>query len=264
MFGHQIKPVSPLLKIKRWSALALGIGLISLSFSSWSVDKKISVVTEVLQPYQYLDSNDSPKGYGVDVLNSLLSRMDYQAEYEFLPWLRAYKKALKTTDTIILAIGRTEEREDKFHWIGELHKETFSFYALKSNSNVTEINDLEDIRKHSIIVTKDSVLDHYVTEKSLPNVERSIDVEQTYRMLYRNRVDLVFKSHTSIKTQTNNFGYSYEELAEVFRVPDLSINLYIAINQSSDPKLIKALKDEFELMKTNGQFQAIKKRWQIQ
>lgn len=245
------------------STITALLGII-VSFSISAQNNTISVVTEVLQPYQYIDKNNTPEGYSIDVIEQLLSQSNLKSDIEFFPWIRAYDKAANGKNKIILTIARTAEREDQFHWIGSIHNEIFSFYALKSNQNIKAVSTVEDLKNYSIVVTKNSVLDRYLISHNIPTVERSIDVEQTYKMLYKNRVDLIFKSHTSIKTQTNNFGYDYKMLKEVFLVPDLSADLHIAISKNSAPALVKTLKTNFDDMIKSGELSALKKKWGVE
>jgi len=225
---------------------------------------RVTVVTEVLQPYQFLDTNNNPVGYGINVLEKLLFNAGLKSNIEFLPWVRAYDKAATGKNIIILAIARTAERELDFHWIGSIHKETFSFYTLRDNKHIDKITSMDDLKNYSIVVTKDSVLDKYLTDHNIPVVERSIDVEQTYKMLFKNRVDLIFKSHASIKTQTNNFGYDYNDLKEVFLVPNLSADLHIAISKNSDMEIVRLLQNEFNLLVENGELTQYKRDWGIE
>lgn len=234
--------------------------LLLFAFTAKAEKQSLKVVTEILQPFQYLDSKGRAVGFGVDVLEAILEKIDLKPEYEFLPWQRAFKKASTTENMVILAMARTKEREHLFHWIGHLQRETFSFYALKTNA-IGKQESLESIKKHSLIVTKDSVLDNYVTKLDFPNVERSNDVQQTYLMLYRKRVDLIFKSHTSIHTQTNNFGYDYDALMEVYKVPDFHTDLYVAIGINSDPQLVSKLVNGFSSIKTDGTYKKIRNKW---
>jgi ABC-type amino acid transport substrate-binding protein len=61
--------------------------LVSISLSSHSAETEteITIVTEVFEPFQFLDDQSKATGYGVDVVNALLTRVDLTPKFEFYP-----------------------------------------------------------------------------------------------------------------------------------------------------------------------------------
>lgn len=238
------------------------LSLLTVSFACLSQTRPLNVVSEVLQPFQYQNENGKAVGYSIEVLEAILSQTDYHAKYEFLPWPRAFKKASTQKNTIILTVARTAEREKLFHWIGLVLRENYSFFSLKS-SQLTPQKSLEELKKHSVVVIKNSVLDRYLTQLNFPYVERSVDIPQTFLMLYKNRVDLIFKSHTSLRSQAESFGYDYEKLTEIYQVPNYHTDLYIAVSANSDPEVTQALIEGFKLIETKGINKQLRDKWQL-
>lgn len=239
------------------------LSLLTASFACLSKTRPLNVVSEVLQPFQYQNEKGKAIGYSIEVLEAILSQTDYHAKYEFLPWPRAFKKASTQKNTILLTVARTAEREKLFHWIGLVLRENYSFFSLKS-SQLTPRKSIEELKKHSIVVIKNSVLDRYLTQLNFPYVERSVDIPQTFRMLYKNRVDLIFKSHTSLRSQAESFGYDYEMLTEIYQVPDYHTDLYIAVSADSDPDVTQSLIEGFKLIETMGINKQLRDKWQLE
>ena len=252
-----------MLRIRHQLAAFTTIVCCMASFSSNASESHITVVTENLEPYQFVDSNNLPQGYGIDVLNALFAQAALSSDITFYPWLRAYKKALHTKNTLILSLARTPEREHLFHWIGLIDREQFSFYALKSNTKIKPFESIEDAKQYSITVTKDSVLDNFLTQHQMPFIERSSDNLQTYKMLFRGRADLILKSHTGAKMQTKTFNYDYDDLVDVYEVPEFYSDLYIAINIDSDPQLVKILQDAFMWLDKNNVITDLRVKWDL-
>jgi len=97
--------------------------------------EKITVLTEEWAPFNYLENN-KPVGISVDIAKEMMKRTGISAEIEIVPWARAYTQAVTRENVMIFTIARTEEREDKFKWVGKVAEKKMYFFKLKSRKDI--------------------------------------------------------------------------------------------------------------------------------
>ena len=83
-------------------------------------------------------------GISTDIVRKLMVRAGINYSIKFLPWQRAYGMALKREDTCVFSTTLTEERRDKFKWVGPLVSNDWVFFG-RADSEL-EIASLEDAR----------------------------------------------------------------------------------------------------------------------
>jgi len=253
-------------KLNRYFYLSILTLLSTISLPSMSLSNesrpKIQVVGEIWEPYQYPDASDNPKGFAVELVNKLLEKANFKPQkVEFYPWVRAYKKALKNKNTLILSLSRIPERENQFIWIGKINSEFFEFYALKSNTRIQAANSLEELYQYRIVVSKNSALDQYITKHNFPRVERTLNIDEGYQLLARDRVDLMFKAPSAIEPELEFMGYSENDLKTIFTPQDSKNDFYLALSQGSSPVISDSLQKAFQALVDSGTVDALKAKW---
>lgn len=76
-------------------------------------------VTEDFPPYNYVEDK-KPTGFATEVVQQLMAKLDEDIRIDVLPWTRAMLTAESRPDTLIFSILRTDTRENKYHWIGQI------------------------------------------------------------------------------------------------------------------------------------------------
>lgn len=95
--------------------------IIACSFvaSSWADLPVITVSGLAVEPY-IIKGEDSkkPSGIIIDIVNGVMSRLDYQPDYDITVWARAYNDVAKGYKQALIPTMKTEERERLF-WYPE-------------------------------------------------------------------------------------------------------------------------------------------------
>ncbi|WP_168204122.1 substrate-binding periplasmic protein [Aliikangiella coralliicola] len=227
-----------------------------------AIDNRIKIVTEILPPYQYVGKNEQLDGYAVDVVNTLIQRLNIKIKVEVYPWARAYNYALHKPNVLIFSMARTPLREDKFVWIGKLHHENYSFYSLASGRAVDKAN-LNEIKPYTIAVTRGTALEQFLSKKNFEYLEKTNNMKHAIKMLYKKRVDLIFGDDFIVKLLTKEMNYDFEQMKAVFKVPEINADLYIAMSKHSDTKLVERVRKAFNRMKNENIIADIKAKWQM-
>lgn len=230
------------------------------SFAKESTTPILSVVTENLPPYQYIESNGELTGYSYEVVKALLEEVGVQSRISVLPWARAYKIASKRKNTLIFSVAKTASRMPYFHWIGKIHAEKYIFLSLKDNQHVKAEN-LEQVKKYRTSVTRSTVTDQLLTQLAFPKIERTANFNQSFEMLFRKRVDLVVATREALKYYQPNTSVDTKELREVFKLDNYSSDIYIAVNIFSDSELVKKLEVAFKKLENSGRLKSLQDKW---
>ena len=254
--------VVPIKKSLRTISQSL-ILLIALSMSGVSAkDLDVTIVTEILPPYQFKNEAGELDGYSVEVMRALLKEAKLDEEIQLFPWSRSYKIANTQPNVIIFSLARTEERLKNFHWIGEIHSETYIFLKLSENKDLV-VNDLDDLKDLSILVPRDSVGDQLLTGLGFTNITRTNGLVQSIQMLQSNRTDLILASDYALKHSITPRGMKRLPQEVIYELKDYSSGIFIAVSQRSDPELIDNLKRAFQTLEQNGTIDQLKKKWDM-
>ncbi len=83
------------------------------------VSSELTVLTENLPPLNFVKNNDLI-GPSVEIVKEIQKRVESNEEIQVYPWSRAYKKILKDENVVLFGMTHTEERHNKFKWVGPI------------------------------------------------------------------------------------------------------------------------------------------------
>jgi polar amino acid transport system substrate-binding protein len=221
-----------------------------------------SVATELLPPYQYIDDQGNMTGYAVELVQAILDDLESSEEIWMYPWARTYKLATSRKNVLVFSLARTPERESLFHWIGEIHHENYTLFALKSNQEIN-VNSLEDATTYNVAVTRSSVAEHILTRLGFNSLEKTDSFEQCITMLLRKNSDLILASDYALKHQHFTQRISTDEIRRVYSLDGYSSGLYLAMSEDSDQALIDKLRASFQKFEKNGTIARLKLKWKL-
>lgn len=239
----------------------LCIFLLSLASSLVRADShfELKIVTENFPPYNF-QLEGRAHGVSSEVVQAMLRHANLETDIQFYPWPRAYRAAQVEPNTLIYSIARIPERETMFEWIGTIAPYQTSFYKLKSNKDL-QINSLEDARAHRIGVSQEDAIKTYLENRGFDKLEEVRADQLVVRMLAYGRMELIAYDEASMPFQLNEAGLDMTLIERVFRIEELSEQLYVAIHPESDPLLIHKLKHSLAAIKRSGEYQAILARY---
>lgn len=203
---------------------------------------KVTIVTEHAPPLQYI-RNGKISGLSTDAVNKALSKTSITAEFEILPWARAYKKALSEPNTLIYSMMRNPQREDKFNWLGVIGQLRIAFVSLNDRQDI-KIDSLDDAKGHVIGLMRNDIMHEYLIKKGFKEGEHFVlqkDIESVTKLLFANKIDLMLVDPNPLVFTANKLGLKGENLAAKYYLPDHSYDVYLAANKNTHPQIIEKL-----------------------
>lgn len=219
---------------------------------------ELKAVTENLPPYQIVKNNTLVGGTSYLIVKELFKRSGYQVKFELLPWARAYSVALSEPNVVIFSMTRSNRREDKFKWIGELRELTYSFYSKKSDATLV-VSSARDVQQYTVVAVRNSFEAQSLIRQGFivdENLVLAKDYEQAWKMLNRGRVDFTYANELIGDNVFKSLGF---KSSPFFKQPfEVEVNsLYIAASLQTDDEIFEKLKQALTSIKNDGTFFSI-------
>ena len=219
----------------------------------------LHIVTEDFPPFNFQEEGVT-KGLASEVVTAVLEEAKLSANIEFYPWARAYMLALHQKNHIIYSIARIPEREELFYWIGSISPYQTSFYKLKNRQDI-QVASLEDAKRYLVGVSLADVTTVYLQEKGFSKLQMVPDDTQNLHKLTAGRVDLIAYEENSFLHKIHEQNLNPQDYERVWRVQDLTDELYMAISRNSDIKLFEKLRKALIRIKKSGTYEDIHQRY---
>lgn len=207
-----------------------------------STEADLSVVAAPHHLLQYQEQGKN-KGPTIDILNAVLKEAKLAANVSFMPWARAFSTAKTNSNTLILSMIRTPEREADFHWIIKVSQSARVFISLK-NKPENYVDDIEQAKEKLIATIIDSaghkeLLSRGFSEKN--NLYLVSNDEQMVKLLASGRVDLVYGDPNNIENvlRINDMTKMVIDFKKI--EPKNQRISYIALNKNSSKKVLNQL-----------------------
>lgn len=221
----------------------------------------IEIVTEDFPPYNY-ETAKGAEGLSSEVVKAALREANIKANITFYPWARAYELAKVRKDTLIYSIARIPERESLFHWVGIIAPYNTSIYKLRERTDIT-IQSLDQINQYTVGVSRADVISQYLRRKGVANLmEVNRDIQNLHK-LYRSRVDLIAYDEASFKQQIDQENLDPKKFERIFRLTEISDNMYMAFSLQTDISIVEKLKAALERIRKNGVIERIHKKYAL-
>lgn len=214
----------------------------------------IEVVTESAFTLSYQDKEDQKiKGYAVDVVKAILADSEHKYNIALLPWIRAYRKAETNKNTLIFPIVRTDNREDKFKWIGELIPISYDLYCLTTSLSSPPLT-IEQIRKEPVGVVRNDIRANYLKESNFTNLILTSGNEQTHKMMAGGRFKYFVSSALGLTQLKNKYNIQAKDVTKIVEFKKLQTNIEVAISLKTSDELVNKLKKSYANIRNNGKY----------
>lgn len=225
---------------------------------------EIKLVTQSFAPLQW-DNNGTPDGYVTAFLLAAVERVNESlpvsiSAFEFLPWKRAMLLAETAPNVMFFSLSRTPEREDRFHWLGEVSPYGQNFYQLASRPKI-EVDRIEELRDLDVKigVQDGSNLLTYLNRIGFEGSRTLVpitDFHQGIEMLYLGRIDLLPLTGFLAEASACKQGYDGSQLQPVIFVEALANPLWAVFSKDTDPDLVEAFRAEMAALREEGFLEA--------
>ena len=114
--------------------------------------ERLLIITDAWPPYVFAE-NGVPTGFDYDVMMAVLTKMGYEADFRFLPWMRCIEMIKKKEVDGILDISMNESRKEFMHFPTEPLSESTSvlFHLKEKQYTFDSLADLEGLTIGTIL-----------------------------------------------------------------------------------------------------------------
>ncbi len=235
-----------------------GLLIFLLFYVSVASADEITIVTEVLPPWQIEDGNDVG-GIATEVVRATLREIDVEAKIRFYPWARAYRMALKDKNVLIYSLIRTSERENLFKWVGVIGSVKEHFFHM-ANRNDIRLTNVDSAKKYITIIPRDDFRHQFLLNRGFKEnlsfhlVNRQ---ENALRMLYAGRGDLVLDDELTLAYELRQLKLDPGKIEMAIYIPEMSVDFEMAFSRRTPDSLVKKFQNGLERIKSKGLFHDI-------
>ncbi|WP_417782891.1 substrate-binding periplasmic protein [Terasakiella pusilla] len=243
----------------KWAAILWCVLMFCVS-TAGAQDQTMTIFTEEWAPYNYVEDGEL-KGISVEIVRKLMDDVGVTANFIILPSMRSIAGFGKTPDSMFISLFRTEEREDKYHWVGPIVSSSVYFYKRADSS--LKINTLEDAKGVNRVASRYAGLVHtLLRQNGFTNLEDTAkNGREVYRKLLAGRSDLgISDSPIGVKYILQQLGLPMTALTQT-SVKILDMDLYIAVHKSVSPQEVKKWQAVLDRMKASGRYDQIIKKY---
>ncbi|MCX4029478.1 transporter substrate-binding domain-containing protein [Endozoicomonas sp. SM1973] len=231
--------------------------LINLSLQAYC--QEVQIVTENFPPYNF-EKAGKIEGMSTEILLAALEEAKLKPKISIYPWARAYDIALNTKNYMIYSIAKIPERENLFQWVGAIAPYKTSLYKLKERTDIN-IQSLDDAKQYSIGCSISDVITTYLKKQGFSQLRAVSNDTQNLRKLLLGRIDLIAFDEASFVHNIKKEGLAINKYSRVYRLEDLSDELYIAFNKNSDAALVEKVRNALATIQKKGVIQSIHKKY---
>jgi len=210
----------------------------------------LTLLTEENPPFNYM-ANGKLTGLVTELVLDAAKRANVPYTIELLPWNRAYMRAQAEKDTCLFATARLDSREKLFNWVGPLANNLWAVYGRGNFAGSVRV--LTDLKPYRIGGVVNDAKVEYLKENGVTNIKQALDDRMNPPRLLLpaedpNHIDLWVTGY-----------YGERDLARAAKVSDIKlvfivreIPLYLACSPLTAPRVVKALSEALEKMRTDG------------
>jgi polar amino acid transport system substrate-binding protein len=224
--------------------------------------EKVQVVTEEYPPYNYTDSG-KVTGMSTEVVKLVLkeAKVEY-AGIQSAPWARVYNTALTQPNILIYSIGRSQEREAKFKWVGIIAPYDVYLFKLKENTAL-KLSSLDGAKGKKTGVVRDDVRAQYLKGKGFSDIDLDIGDNDSMNLmkLFAHRIDMFPIDEVGASFLAQQRGFDFSKMEKVFYLKELSSGLYMAFSKETPDDVVVKCKAALEKIKKDGRFDQIKNKY---
>lgn len=218
---------------------------------------ELTILTENLPPLNYVQGGVLV-GPSVDMVREIQRRVGSTAPIQVYPWARAYKMALEDKNVVLFSTTYTQDRKDKFRWIGPLATKRDILVARKdAGIIITSLEDAKQVRR--IGTLRDDTRERFLLMHGFTNLEAVSDEQKNAQKLVLGRIDLWTYKKPGLKTVCMLAGVNVNDLEEVYHLR--TIDVMIALSKPTDDAVVQAWQKAFDDMQADGTLQRIRRDW---
>jgi polar amino acid transport system substrate-binding protein len=232
-------------------ALLLALVLQSFSPAGRADTPAVKLVTERTALTQ-TSSIDHSGGEATSFVQRVLANAQISQELIYLPWRRAYHHASTEPNTLIFALARTIQREEKFHWVGQLIPVNYYLFRLKSRADI-QINSLDDARAYRIGVVNYHVHHEFLLAQNFTGLQPVNRNAQNLKKALLGRIDLFPISDGGLIPVCERENIDCSQFEPVLKLEEISGGLYMAYSINTDAATLESTRESYQQLVDSGE-----------
>ncbi len=210
-------------------------------------DEKIVVYALEAPP---LASAREPHGFIHKATVAILERAGFEADVQYIAWLRAQERVRETGDALLIPFGRIEGREDNYQWLVPLYDLKRAFVSVAEPVPSLEAAKALD----TVGVERGTARQRMLEDMGFENLDAVFDEESNARKLAAGRLDAWAISVPEALLLWQEGGYQQPlQIGAVFgRQP-----LYIAAGMGFPEDKAERIRKAGEVFLTDGSMQRL-------
>jgi len=237
--------------------LCVAISLFSISTTSHATETPpfINVLTEST-PLTRIDSSTPHSGEATRFVTQVLNKAGVDYTISYVPWKRSYLYGLTQQNVLIYPISRTQEREDKFIWLGKIMPINYFLFKLKSRTDI-KLDNVDDAQTYTIGVVNHHSHHEYLLSKGFTTFEPVNNSTQNLAKLLLGRIDLFPMSSGGLEPLCNQLNVDCSQVAPAIALDNFSDGLYMAFSKGSDERAVKQVNIAYQSLYGQSQYQEL-------
>lgn len=237
--------------MKRFAACLLSM----LALTANAAD--LQLLTDNHPPLHFMQGNQLA-GFGVDVVQALATQTGDRIHLQQVPLLRALRMASDTPDTGVFTVLRTDDRDDRYQWVGPLIEVETALYARDNlQPPVHSLREADHLGR--ITVPRKWLVYSYLQGQDLNNLYGVETPEQMMRLFSLGRTDFVVSDTWSKAALAREQGMEPGRLQ--YQIPLMKQNTYIAFSPQTDPKQVARWQQALDTLRADGRLEQLRQRW---
>jgi polar amino acid transport system substrate-binding protein len=211
--------------------------------------KGVEMLTEAYPPYNF-NEGGTLRGIAVDLLIAATHKMEApikRDEIKLQPWARAYRKILEGPNVGLFATTRTDEREDKFKWVGPIVKTRIVVLAKKSSE--ISISSADDLKNYSFGVIRGDIGEQLIEGVGVPEskIRQASNADSLAKQLDVGRIQLWAYEENVARWFIETNGLDNEGFIVVYVLKEAE--LFYAFSKDVDNDVIESLQKGLDQVK---------------
>lgn len=222
--------------------------------------EKVAVVTEEMAPYNFIDEKDQVvTGLSTELVQEIFKRANVEHQIKVYPWARAYRMAQEAPNIAIYSMGRNEEREKLFKWVGVIVNREVFLYKLKSRPEINA-SSLEDLKPYKLGGIRDGARTMYLRKEGLA-VEEANDDASNIKKLQSRRIDAFPIDEPNLVYLSQKNGVDFDSMERLIKLEKMSGGLYLAFSLNTADDIVEKCRTALNAMVKDGTFNKITTKW---
>lgn len=239
--------------------------MLFLFVSGFLKAEPLQFVSEDLPPYHFIDEKGQPAGAFVDIVKATAKQAKVEYSIEVYPFSRALHLFKNNSNVLMFSLLKSPSREKEYLWLGKVFHNSAFLVALKANK--PQLNSLAQAKHYSVGTIRGYFSEGYLKKagfKEGENLSLSVKYQHLWKMLFNKRIDYVLTNTLSMKSELSQLNLKMGDIEQTLELTDFPSELYLAGNLALNPSTAKALTKGLNVIKENGEYQAILKRWGLE